>query len=90
MKLAFGNGMTRAKLCTESLTFTASGQRLVLTREQVSASCTYLAPGGDKEIGGCILCMIYAGHLLRCDFRKPQTSAQGLTFPRAGGTSDCG
>lgn len=39
MKLAFGNGMTRAKLCSESLTFTASGQRLVLTREQVIALC---------------------------------------------------
>lgn len=48
MKLAFGNGMTRAKLCSESLTFTASGQRLVLTREQVVASCTCLNPSAGK------------------------------------------
>jgi hypothetical protein len=37
MKLAFGSGMTRAKLCSEALTFTASGQHVVLTREQVIA-----------------------------------------------------
>lgn len=35
MKLAFGAGMTRMKLCNEKLTFTASGQRIELTREQV-------------------------------------------------------